>query len=963
MLLAPWLDRDPETARAVASARAAIERHDWARAEDLIEYAQRRAPNDGTLTFALAELSLLAGKPRAAEIFAFLVEKSGWGEAWRRLAVSLARWGDMAAARRALQRALAENAPPPDTAFAAAAAMIAGDGGWCGLDNAGFVSVPGICAKDMILLDGAKASGKRAAGRGWQLADGWQQAAQLRVLRGGRDVIGSPVDVQRVIRVEGFVAAVAGGIEGWCWLPGEPWRAPRIWANGHELTADLPAGGRNGDFPFAEPRGFAVAAARVAEWGGRVDVIGLHGRRLYGSPLMPAAESASAAVVARALRARFPLEGAPVGDDYAFFSVQADVVGPMAAHPMPDLALRRVLVVVPVYLGRQVTLDCLASVLAARSALEDVLVVVDGSPDRGLVDELREWADAGGFDIDVQTLNRGFPATANLGLRAAAGRDVVLLNNDTLVPPGWIADLRAALYSAGDIGTATALSNAATIFSYPSVDKVNAIPDLERTVALAELARAVNFGVAVDVPTAHGFCVYIRAECLSDTGLLREDVFGQGYGEENDFSLRARHLGWRHVAAAGCFVGHREGVSFGAAKKELTRRNLAVLNRLHPGYDRLIGQWELGEPLLDARRRMDVQRWRQDQANREAVLIITHDRGGGVARHVLERAAEIEAQGLRAVVVRPVEHRVGVSAGDKDVYPNLLFDAEELVEFLRGCAVAWGEIHHFLGHGGGLVERLLAEFPVYDVIVHDYAWYCPRITLTAREDRYCGEPDLRQCAFCVVDHGTNLEEDISPADLHARSLKQLKAARAVIAPSADTAKRYARRFGIKVSIHAWEDETAPLRLRAMTKPVGSVRRVAIVGAISFQKGFDLLLQAARFVALKKLPLEFVVVGFTADDDRLLATGVVRITGFYQEGDAAAVIAAQDADFAFLPAQWPETWSYVLTQIWQAGLPVIALDLGAPAERIRARQGGLVVPAHLPIERLVGAFLDPGLFRG
>ena len=184
----------------------------------------------------------------------------------------------------------------------------------------------------------------------------------------------------------------------------------------------------------------------------------------------------------------------------------------------------------------------------------------------------------------------------------------------------------------------------------------------------------------------------------------------------------------------------------------------------------------------------------------------------------------------------------------------------------------------------------------------------------------------------------------------------------MIAPSPDTARRYTRRLGIKVRSEAWEDETAPLRLRPLTKPLGAIRRIAVVGAISQQKGYDLLLQAARLVATKKLPLEFVVVGFTADDSRLLATGVVRITGRYQEAEAGAVIAAQNADFAFLPAQWPETWSYVLTQIWHAGLPVIALDLGAPAERIKARKGGMVVPPHLPLERLVGVFLDPGLFR-
>ena len=969
MLLAPWLERDPEVTRAVERALPLLDRGAWNEATRLIEYAQRRAPGDGTLTFALAELYLLTGRPRAADMFAFLAEKTGWGEAWRRLAACLLRLGDRAAAANALGRALERNAPPPDPEFSALADEIAGPVGWCSLDNAGFVTVSGGALKCELQLDGVPAPARRSGKRGFKLEPGWEQAARLSVRRDGQDLLGSPIAVRLVTRVEGFVRAVAGGIAGWCWLPGEPWRPPRILVNGQELTPELPVSERSDANPFAEPRGFALSAAEVAALGDTIDVIGPHSRRLYGAPLMPLGEMASAAAAARALARRFPLVGepeAPFDDDSAFISIQADLIGPTPVHPIPDLAQRRVLVVIPVYLGLDVTLDCLASVTAAKSACEDVLVVVDGSPDRELVARLRELAAAGEFDLDVRPVNLGFPAAANAGMRASAGRDVVLLNSDTLVPPGWIADLRAAVYSANDIGTATPLSNAATIFSYPDNQKRNPTPDLAATCATAELARAVNAGVVVDAPTAHGFCMYIRAECLSDTGLFREDLFGQGYGEENDYSLRARHLGWRQVVTAGSFVGHREGVSFGAAKKELSKRNLVTLNRLHPGYDALVEKWGEADPLFAARRRMDWQRWRQDQGDRQAVLIVSHGRGGGVAQRVDERLAKIAQDGVRAVVLSPTPRGIAVSAGDPDAYPNLIFPPAEqssaLMDLLRGSNIAWVEIHHFLGWDWPLIENLLAAFPVYDVILHDYAWYCPRITLTARDNRYCGEPDVRQCAFCIADLGSELDEEISPADLHQRSLRLLLRAREVVAPSQDTARRYMRRFGIKVRAVPWQDESGRLQLRPLVKPPGAVRRIAVVGAIGFQKGFELLLNAARFIAAKKLPLEFVIVGYTADDGRLLATGVVRITGAYEKNEVEAVIKAEQADFAFLPSQCPETWSYVLTEIWRAGLPVIALDIGAPAERIKSRQGGMVVPMHLPVERLVGVFLDPGLFR-
>ena len=135
----------------------------------------------------------------------------------------------------------------------------------------------------------------------------------------------------------------------------------------------------------------------------------------------------------------------------------------------------------------------------------------------------------------------------------------MLLNSDTLVAPGWLERLRQAAYAAPDIGTATPLSNSASILSYPGPAEANPMSDIADTARLTMLAHKANAGSVVDIPVAVGFCMYIRRDCLDSVGLFRTDLFAQGYGEENDFCLRARHLGWRHVAAPGVFVAHAGG--------------------------------------------------------------------------------------------------------------------------------------------------------------------------------------------------------------------------------------------------------------------------------------------------------------------------------------------------------------------------------------------------------------------
>jgi glycosyltransferase involved in cell wall biosynthesis len=132
--------------------------------------------------------------------------------------------------------------------------------------------------------------------------------------------------------------------------------------------------------------------------------------------------------------------------------------------------------------------------------------------------------------------------------------------------------------------------------------------------------------------------------------------------------------------------------------------------------------------------------------------------------------------------------------------------------------------------------------------------------------------------------------------------------------------------------------------------------VCLVGAIGREKGYDVLLEAARDAAARALPLDFVVVGYSIDDARLEATGRVFVTGPYREADVEALIRAQAAHLAWLASICPETWCYTLGQAWRAGLRVAAFDIGAQADRIREHGGGWLLPLGLPARAVNNALL-------
>jgi glycosyltransferase involved in cell wall biosynthesis len=243
----------------------------------------------------------------------------------------------------------------------------------------------------------------------------------------------------------------------------------------------------------------------------------------------------------------------------------------------------------------------------------------------------------------------------------------------------------------------------------------------------------------------------------------------------------------------------------------------------------------------------------------------------------------------------------------------------------------------------------------YDLHVHDYAWLCGRVALVGPARRYCGEPEVAQCEACVADAGSLIDEDITVATLRRRSAALMARARSVIVPSEDAASRIRRHFPkTRPVVVPHEDDAAlgdPPPLTA-TK----VCRVCVIGAIGIHKGYEVVFECASDAAERRLPLEFVVVGHTIDDRRLLATGRVFITGGYAHNEVVALIRAQNATLALLPSIWPETWCFGLAEAWRAGLRVAAFDIGAPAERIRGTGRGFLLPLGLPAHAINSALM-------
>lgn len=628
------------------------------------------------------------------------------------------------------------------------------------------------------------------------------------------------------------------------------------------------------------------------------------------------------------------------------------------ARPAADLAGAPVVLIMPVYKGIDDTLRSIHSVLSAPQATPFALLVIDDcSPEPALSAALADLAGRGLFALERNAENLGFVRTCNRGLDLAGARDVVLLNADIVVFGDWLD--RMLWHAADDpsIATVTPFSNNATICSYP-VFCIDNQAQLE--IGPAEIdayAKVCNARTRSPVPTGVGFCFYMRRAVIDAVGPLDAETFGRGYGEENDFCMRALKAGFSNVLAHDVFVFHSGSVSFGALLATKGADIFRTVLTKHADYQRRIETHIQVDPARFARRRLDHYRFARRATaapGRRVALIVTHDFGGGIETHVEAMSARLAQAGLDAVYLR-TDELFGVRADLPEAsaidFPasvlepiSLAHEIDFVAELIAWLDPALVHVHSLAGLDWPstlTLMDLIRDLPTgYDATLHDYSSVCHRNHLVRPEGVFCGLPAASVCRDCI-----RLDDDPEspPPDPDARRrafAEFLGGARRVYAPSRDLAARIAGALDLPgITLRPHEEALPEAPPRPAERRDGPLR-VVVIGSIGVHKGFDVVHDAALDAQLRNLPITYTLVGHSYATKAMEAVGV-RETGRYGSDVAAlAEIARLDPDLILLPSIWPETYCYTLSLALAAGVPPVVFDLGAQGERLAALGQGV-----------------------
>ena len=353
------------------------------------------------------------------------------------------------------------------------------------------------------------------------------------------------------------------------------------------------------------------------------------------------------------------------------------------------------------------------------------------------------------------------------------------------------------------------------------------------------------------------------------------------------------------------------------------------------------------------------------QGCRDICLMFDHNMGGGANQYrrrvIAERLAAGQAVLLCTYNLPILEYRLHLfrPGVDESVFKISTFPVLERVvehapvtELFVNSPVSFDEplvLAEWLA-------KMRAEHPKVRLTVtaHDHFSVCPSFVLLNADGKYCGIPEISECNACLKRHQASYVALSPPTEIGPwRALwgRCLQAADEVRCFSESTKAHLLRAYPAlqpaRISVVPHRMDYSPRRLPKVDR--GAPLVIGIMGEISPQKGALVVSDMLERIDREHPDVRVVVLGTL---DVAHKSERLHVTGPYRRDDLVDLVETHGINMFLFPSIWPETFSYVVGEMILLGVPIVAFDLGAPAERLRSYGN-----ARLCSERSARAALD------
>lgn len=631
-------------------------------------------------------------------------------------------------------------------------------------------------------------------------------------------------------------------------------------------------------------------------------------------------------------------------------------------------------VIVPIYNAADDLKVCIARLASFTSQEVEILLIDDRSPDPEIARILAAATEGPEAHPNMRCLfndrNLGFSGTVNRGLEAIGRKNAILLNSDARVTPGWLEGMLRAASARPRVATVTAMSDRAGAFSAPRIGNDNELPPGVDEITYARAFRRRGLGLYPIVPTGNGFCMFVSRACLDDVGPLDTEAFPRGYGEENDFCMRAGRVGWTHLVDDRTYVFHDRSKSFADTKTELMAAGRAVVDARYPEYKKAIGVFSTGMEMQTARMRAALAL--QDCATPEAALprlmFVVATQTGGTPQTNLDLMGAL-AEGIESWLMRCDSTELVLSRFDgialHEIRRHRLAETLEPIrhtsaeydqivsEWLTELDIDLVHIRHLAWHSVNLPRLARAAGARVVFSFHDFYTLCPTVKmLRPRAD----DPEGRRSGATTIPE--LWPEDSMPPLTDAwesfwrdRFGKALSVCDAFVTTSDSARDTILTHLpGIdpaRFHVIPHGRDFAEFRRLRHRPAYGTPLRILVPGNISLAKGLGVirdLLEVDRAGLL-----EFHILGKVDDREGIIHPRLIQ-HGTYTRNDFASRVERLDVHLGAVFSVWDETFCHTLTELWSVGVPPIVFDFPTVAGRVRTTGAGWVL-SHEDVSEL------------
>jgi GT2 family glycosyltransferase len=216
-------------------------------------------------------------------------------------------------------------------------------------------------------------------------------------------------------------------------------------------------------------------------------------------------------------------------------------------------------VIIPNWNGKHFLSECVDSIREQTFRDFETILVDNGSTD-GSTEFIEErYGDL--IRVIRNKRNLGFTGGNNVGIRAAKGQYIVLLNNDTRVEPTWLEELVKAI----DLDPFTGMW-ASKVYSYDKREQIEAVGELMYWDGLSRSRGQFEqeqgqYEEIEEIFFPPGCGGMYRKAVFDEIGLFDEDFFT--YADDAEIGIRARLAGWKCVYVPKAILYHKSSGSTG----------------------------------------------------------------------------------------------------------------------------------------------------------------------------------------------------------------------------------------------------------------------------------------------------------------------------------------------------------------------------------------------------------------